>query len=159
MGQVGKALTRKLGPAPAYVWLGLFAVFMLVYRSRHKAAAAGTPLESSGPIVPVNIGPTRSESQQTVTLYRPPSQPIPYGTVNRKSEGAFQALITWWQGGGQGSPPDINGVKNKRDRALFAQELNYYRANPYSSGTLPNAGGSIATSETTDPTTDQTTGV
>jgi hypothetical protein len=154
VGKVGSALTRKIGPAPAYVWLGLFAVGMVILRMiRRPSNSASTAGGSSGPIVPVNIGPTRQESSTTVQLFRPASQPLPYGTVNRKSEPAFQGLIDWWMQGGSGTAPDAQGVRNKRDRTLFEQELNYYKANPYSAGTIPTSGGSDLHTETTDPTT------
>lgn len=154
MSGVGAALKRKIGPAPAAVWLGLFAVAMVILRiiRRPSPASTGGGLQSSGPIVPVNIGPTRSETTHDVALYRPPSQPLPYGKLNRKSQPFFDKLVQWWMQGGSGTPPDSAGIKNKRDRTLFEQELNYYRANPYSAGTVPNAGGSYSTTNTTDPT-------
>ena len=43
------ALTRKLGPAPAWVWLGLFAVAVYWYRARH-GSAGGTATTTSGSV-------------------------------------------------------------------------------------------------------------
>lgn len=156
MGEVGAALKRKIGPAPAYVWLGLFAVVMIVFRMLRPPApaSAGGPLESSGPVVPVNIGPVRSERTVETRLFRQPVSPFPdVGLIkNRKSQSAFDALRTWWMGGGSGTPPDSSGIKNKQDRLLYASELQFYQANPYvAPGTIP--GGSSYSTQAYDPTT------
>ena len=163
MGEVGKALTRKLGPAPAYVWLGLFAVVMVVFRMLRRpspSASSGAADTGYGPLVPVDIGPVRSERSSTTqtVLYRPPLSPFPdVGLIhNRKSQPFFDALRTWWMGGGSGPPPDAAGLKNKKDRLLYESELQFYQANPYTIGSIPGPSSSDSSSSVYDPTQDAT---
>ncbi len=63
LDRIKKALTRKLGPLPAWAWLGIGAVGLLVWRHFHPGAAAGggaalpsTPADSGSGFLPADNG-------------------------------------------------------------------------------------------------------
>jgi len=66
LSEVRRALSRKFGPAPAWAWLGVLTVAVVLWR-QHKAAAAGggqaavgglgvTPDASAYPVAPMPSG-------------------------------------------------------------------------------------------------------
>lgn len=137
MSGVGKSLTRKLGPLPAWAWLGLFAVVMVVLRTVRRPAAsspAGQVAPSEGPSVPVILAPLQTHTEVTTLPAATPAAPLAYpSTLKKKEVHAFDSLVSWWQAGGGGQPPTPVEVRS-RNLPIYSQQAAYYQAHPYTSG-------------------------
>jgi len=161
MGEVGKALGRNFGGMPAWAWLGLFAVAMILYRTLRRPPATlsadGTAAasESSGPTVPIILAPLQT-STRTVVVGTPPGGPGPRRPHHLSAAGshAWDALATWWASGGTGSPPDASGLTQDRERAAYDAAFQWYVEHPVGTappGVLTQSGYSV---QVIDPTTD-----
>jgi hypothetical protein len=49
MSKVKDALTRKIGPLPAYAWLGIFAVGLYLYRRNHQSSSTSSATGTATP--------------------------------------------------------------------------------------------------------------
>lgn len=170
MGEVGKALTRKIGPAPAWVWLSLFLVAMLIFRFLKKPARGGgqgfVAYDSTGPSVvaqpyPV-FPPTPTPTPPPAGITRP-TPPQPPSGLSAKFLNQWANLQTWWMAGGQGTPPmpappHVHQTHGRPPHkqfftadqyAAFQSALAFYQANPYPTSTTPAV---TATASVTDPT-------
>jgi len=169
--EIGKALTRKFGPAPAWVWLALFAVGMLIFRFLVKkpapAGGGGPDVASVGPSVVAQPYPVYPPAVKIPAAKLPPQPPPPVLPTGKKGKQqylsqrgfiAWNALEDWWRSGAVGSPPlpvqpagKHHGQKDftNAEYQAFQTEYAWYLANPYPTNTTP---ATVATSSTTDPT-------
>lgn len=162
MGEVGKALGRNFGGMPAWAWLGIFAVGMLAFRTLRRPPAASPSAsgpaatsESSGPTVPIILAPLSTRTRTVAVV--PVPGPAPARPAHLSAEGAhaWTALLTWWAGGGAGTPPDATGVTQDRERRAYESALQWYVQHP--AGTAPPGVYSDVsgyTVQTFDPTVD-----